>query len=309
MCLRFATDSEVFSLSISSLRGIASVPRALPSLAAVGAAAPLISAVTAYFQSLDTTTAAGAEALTTRLGPALELLLRLARSDGAAFHAAGGVAAMLAIATATPPAAAAAARLSSPTKGGAGGGGPSGTAFAAIVASAMTIIERASRARAALDGLLAAGLLTSLLTVATLNLHTAGDAGGGRKWDMLRSAVSKRVLSGSGSSGRRSMGAAASRGSSGGDASASPGGSGGGAAMLAAANAARSASLNAHLEPALRILDRISRSDAGRDALIALSATQRLSGIMVSGSCQCLPPCARRDTAPPPSSAAPRSSS
>ena len=315
VCARFATDAEVFTLSISSLNGIGSVPRAGGALTSAAVAGPIVLAVAAYFSSVDCGAAGAAEALT-RLSPAMDLLVMLARYDAGAFAAAGGVDMLLRVVSSPPPAAVVAAAAAASLPGGAltrtpskaggvgkagapgsggGGGAWSGAsssvaiAYSALVASCTTILERASRVKHGLDALTPPDNVAHLLTVATLNLNPPEAPRS--KWDSLRGSLKRAGtgLSGGGtpSSTRRSLAsvALAARGNGGGggaEGAASPGGRDSNSSGGGAGSGGRD--LNAHLDPAFRILDRIARGDAGRDLLLAQGATQRLSGIMVRGA-------------------------
>ena len=294
VCQRFATDAEVFALSISSLKGIGSVPRAGAVLSGPSVAGPIIQAIASYFSSVDCAASGAAEALA-RLGPATDLLILLVRYDASAFGAVGGISTLLGIVSQTPPpavalsaAASQGALVRTPSKGGNTGGAAGSpaslaAAYSALIASCTSILERASRVKAGLDALMPANNVAQLLTVATLNLNPPEAPRS--KWEALRSNVSKRGSGGALGASRRSLASIVLQSTRGGgaaassDGAASPGGTAGGPA------GAPGRDLNGHLAPAFRILDRIARSDAGRDLLLAQGATQRLSSIMVRELC------------------------
>lgn len=247
-CARFATDAEVFTLSISSLRAMASVPRAMTSLLERAVAAQILQAVRGYWGACELTAAAGPEPLL-RIAPAMELLQQMARADPTAFSAAGGAEQLLDLAAAEPPA---------PAQRVGKAGAALLAGFGSVLTSASAALDRLSRAKAGLEALSAPAAISRLLVGATRDLRnpTRGEA----------SRKSARLPAGGSKAGAAVVG--------------SPGGiaAGGGASGGAAAGSAD----NAHLPHLFRVLERIARSDAGRDALLAAGATTRLSAIMGS---------------------------
>ena len=290
VCLRFATDVEVFTMSITSLKSIATVPKAVASMAASPACGQLVQAVKAY---LDAITVDGitVEALQKAL-PALDLLMQLAQQDAAAFDAAGGIDMLLSVASSPMPGggspASGAAR--SPTKSGLLVNIPLTAAYAAVVERAAATLGRASRSKPGLDAL--ARNTAQLIAMATLNLNPStgsGDfgfgasrSGGGankfrdsvRKTLVMKRSVGMMMSPGGGSGSGGGAGGVSGRSQD----LLSQGGAGGAGGAAGSGSGGRD--FNGHLEHAFRILDRIARSDAGRDALLAAGATQALSSNM-----------------------------
>ena len=248
-CARFSTDAEVFTLSISSLRSIATVPRAMPSLLERAVASQILQAVRGYWGACELTTSAGPEPLM-RLAPAMDLLQQMARADPAAFSAAGGAEQLLDLASAEPPAA-------GQRVGKAGAALLAG--FAGVLTSASAALDRLSRSKPGLEALSAPAAIARLLVAATRDLRPPS------RWEAARKSFRLPAKGGAAAAGGVT----------------SPGGGGGGGGS-AATGAGGSGTDNSHLPHLFRVLERVARSDAGRDALLGAGATTRLSAIMGS---------------------------
>jgi hypothetical protein len=250
VCQRFASDQDVFTMSISSLNAMASVPKCLQAILAGEAGKAIVEAVKAYFAAIDFSQSSAAEGLS-RLGPALELLLMLCRQDAAAFDRAGGIQMLLAMASdtskATHP-----SMVNPASKGG--GSSLIGLAYASVVTQATGILQQASKNRSGgLEALCTPASVAKLIAIATLNLAPANET---KAQADARKSMKKQV-----SNLAPSKAAAARQTMTG------RGGAAGAAAAEKAKKARDEADVNAHLDPAFRILDRVARTDTGRDLL------------------------------------------
>jgi len=242
VCARFASDAEMFKYCISCLTSMTNVPKCLPALmASAPTVALIVQAVGTYAQSLDMSSPSSFQEAIGYLQPALSLLLAMARHDGTAFEAAGGIKLLLDMASS-----AASPTSGRPKSGSAASAAKALEAYAGYIASVVNILDRATRSKGGLDAL--AGTkeyVTKLLRIAAMNLQGAasggGDVGGGRPKSVRGSTA---------------------------------GVDGGGKDIGGGKD------LNVHLEPAFRILDRLARTEAGRDMLVAADALNALSPIM-----------------------------
>ncbi|RYE97235.1 MAG: hypothetical protein EOO41_03730, partial [Methanobacteriota archaeon] len=119
-------------------------------------------------------------------------------------------------------------------------------AFSQFIAAVTNILDRASRSKAGLEALMLRPNAELMIKIASINLMAATtrtNLGALLVRDKRRSFTDPALL-------------------------------------LAAALGSKVDTVNAHLEPAYRTLERIARTDAGRDMLLSASATYKLAHIM-----------------------------
>jgi hypothetical protein len=259
VCSRFAADPEVYSLSFRCLSAIAAVPKGIVS---IGPAAPaIIVAVRDHFRSIQFSVSSGEDVM--RLLGSMGLVGQLARNDVAGFDAAGGVALLVEVACMTHAAAgktklvpASAMHVVGPLIGAAAG-----------------VMDRVSRSKQGLDALLSnSESLASLVRLAGTNLNVAEIRSHDLRKSFRRAASMARLA------GRMSVTPASKV--SGNIMSPSTPTPAISSATSPGGTAVARSDPNAHLGPIFRVLDRAVRTDAGRDAVLAVGATTVLPSIL-----------------------------
>lgn len=264
ICDRFSSDPEVFSLSMSSLTALATVPKAVKSFLANPTASLTIKAVRGYFNSLEFNKASLPDDIE-RLYSGLKILAALSKGDALAFDLAGGTSLLLDLATMATC---------------------RGVPIAAYpiigpaVAYASAALDRGSRTKAGLDALTNPVAVGLILQLATTNLNSPTEGVGKAKLKRLSTMIRSQSFKAAAKSGAQTGKFTPVKGSGNNSSSnnmASPGTPGNGGGSGSAGSAGEN---NAHLEPAFRILDRLARGEQGRELLVNAGATEMLTSIM-----------------------------
>ena len=302
-------DAELWVVCLATLSSLAAIPRGLQTLCDGAAGGHLVNGVRTLVTSLDFG-APGAGEECARLVRGLALLGALARQDASSFVRSGGMGLLTAL-LAPPPLLALQQQQRGLLSEGSSNALPSAAAYphlATLLAAGGALLDRATRSKVGLDALLAQdGAVVTILALTTTDLsagslnESLSPGGGGSSSDLLGSARKPDPLRRLGSMrGARSFGgsstslspaalsiATPTRGNGGALSIFSPAGGGALGSTLAPGTSGRR-DLNAHLEPALRVCDRLARSggDAGmgREALLAAGASNLLAALWTLAS-------------------------